>query len=67
MSKRNNTPHLSRRALLQGVLGGAATYALWPIRPLLAQDAAGHRFVAERSTDDKWIFGREFVPVDATG
>jgi hypothetical protein len=28
------------------MLGGAATYALWPIRPLLAQDTTGHRFVA---------------------
>ncbi|UCH30651.1 MAG: DUF1501 domain-containing protein [Myxococcales bacterium] len=46
MSKKTELPHLSRRALLQGMLGGAATYALWPIRPLLAQDAAGHRFVA---------------------
>lgn len=39
-------PHLGRRALLQGALGGAAMYALAPIRPLLAQDASGHRFVA---------------------
>jgi hypothetical protein len=31
---------------LQGALGGAAMYALWPIRPLLAQDSSGHRFVA---------------------
>ena len=46
MSKKHHCPHLSRRALLQGVLGGAATYALWPIRPLLAQDSTGHRFVA---------------------
>jgi hypothetical protein len=28
------------------MLGGAAMYALAPIRPLLAQDASGHRFVA---------------------
>ena len=46
MSTKYHCPHLSRRALLQGVLGGAATYALWPIRPVLAQGAAGHRFVA---------------------
>ena len=46
MSKKNHTTHLGRRALLQGALGGAAVYALWPIRPLLAQDATGHRFVA---------------------
>jgi hypothetical protein len=39
-------PHFGRRALLQGALGGAAMYALAPIRPLLAQDASGHRFVA---------------------
>jgi uncharacterized protein (DUF1501 family) len=39
-------PHLGRRALLQGMLGGAAMYGLAPIRPLLAQDASGHRFVA---------------------
>jgi len=39
-------PHLGRRALLQGALGGAAMYALWPIKPLLAQDSSGHRFVA---------------------
>ena len=39
-------PQLGRRTLLQGVLGGAAMYALAPIRPLLAQDASGHRFVA---------------------
>ena len=39
-------PHLSRRGLLQGALGGAALYALAPIRPLLAQDSSGHRFVA---------------------
>ena len=39
-------PHLRRRALLQGALGGAAMYALWPIKPLLAQDSSGHRFVA---------------------
>jgi hypothetical protein len=39
-------PQLGRRALLQGALGGAAMYALAPIRPLLAQDSAGHRFVA---------------------
>jgi uncharacterized protein (DUF1501 family) len=35
-----------RRSLLKGLAGGAATYALWPLRPLLAQTAAGHRFVA---------------------
>lgn len=35
-----------RRTLLQGALGGAAMYSLWPIRPLLAQDSGGHRFVA---------------------
>jgi len=46
MSKKHHCPHLGRRALLQGALGGAATYALWPIRPLLAQDSTGHRFVA---------------------
>lgn len=46
MRKKQHCPHLSRRALLQGALGGAATYALWPIRPLLAQDVTGHRFVA---------------------
>lgn len=46
MSKKNHTPQLGRRALLQGALGGAAVYALWPIRPLLAQDTTGHRFVA---------------------
>ena len=46
MSSSHKPIHLGRRALLQGVLGGAATYALWPLRPLLAQDAAGHRFVA---------------------
>ncbi len=38
-------PQLGRRALMHGVLGGAAMYALAPIRPLLAQDASGHRFV----------------------
>lgn len=38
--------HFGRRALLQGALGGAAMYALWPIRPLLAQESGGHRFVA---------------------
>jgi uncharacterized protein (DUF1501 family) len=46
MTKKHHCPHLSRRTLLRGALGGAAAYALWPIRPLLAQDAAGHRFVA---------------------
>jgi len=35
-----------RRTLLKGALGGAATYALWPVRPLLAQESGGHRFVA---------------------
>ena len=39
-------PRLGRRRLLQGALGGAAVYALWPIRPLLAQEASSHRFVA---------------------
>lgn len=39
-------PRLGRRSLLKGILGGAATYALWPVRPLLAQSAASHRFVA---------------------
>ena len=39
-------PHLRRRTLLQGVLGGAAMYALAPIRPLFAQEPGGHRFVA---------------------
>lgn len=39
-------PNFDRRTLLKGALGGAATYALWPIRPLFAQDASGHRFVA---------------------
>jgi uncharacterized protein (DUF1501 family) len=38
--------HFGRRALMQGVLGGAAMYALSPIKPLLAQDSSGHRFVA---------------------
>lgn len=46
MSSSHEPFHLSRRSLLRGVLGGAATYALWPLRPLLAQDTAGHRFVA---------------------
>jgi hypothetical protein len=31
---------------MKGVLGGAAMYALSPIRPLLAQESDGHRFVA---------------------
>jgi len=39
-------PSFGRRSLLKGLAGGAAAYALWPIRPLLAQSAAGHRFVA---------------------
>ncbi len=39
-------PRLGRRSLLHGALGAAAAYSLWPIRPLLAQEAAGHRFVA---------------------
>ena len=46
MDKKDNSPHFCRRSLLKGVLGGAAMYALAPIRPLLAQSAAGHRFVA---------------------
>jgi uncharacterized protein (DUF1501 family) len=46
MDKKDNGSHLCRRSLLKGALGGAAMYALWPIRPLLAQSAAGHRFVA---------------------
>jgi uncharacterized protein (DUF1501 family) len=46
LGKHQCGPHLGRRALLQGALGGAAMYALWPIRPLLAQDSDGHRFVA---------------------
>jgi uncharacterized protein (DUF1501 family) len=46
MSKKHDCLHLGRRTLLRGALGGAAAYALWPLRPLLAQDAAGHRFVA---------------------
>lgn len=39
-------PHLGRRTVMKGVLGGAAMYALSPIRPLLAQESDGHRFVA---------------------
>ena len=39
-------PSLGRRSLLKGLAGGAAAYALWPLKPLLAQTAAGHRFVA---------------------
>jgi uncharacterized protein (DUF1501 family) len=35
-----------RRSLLKGLAGGAAAYALWPIRPLLAQSTTSHRFVA---------------------
>ncbi len=46
MDKKDKSPHLCRRSLIKGALGGAAAYALWPIRPLLAQNAAGHRFVA---------------------
>ncbi|MFW2387304.1 MAG: DUF1501 domain-containing protein [Polyangiales bacterium] len=49
-SRRGGTPsagpHLDRRTLLQGALGGAAMYALWPLRPLFAQDSGGHRVVA---------------------
>ena len=39
-------PQLGRRSVLKAILGSAATYALWPLRPVLAQNAAGHRFVA---------------------
>ncbi len=46
LGKHQCGPHFDRRTLLQGALGGAAMYALWPIRPLLAQDSGGHRFVA---------------------
>lgn len=39
-------PTFGRRTLFRGALGGAAMYALWPVRPLFAQESGGHRFVA---------------------